>query len=93
MPPPAFEEIRAVLLEQQAKHEDADYIFEIPIQLARSVCGFVLSEGDWPAFNELQHKKVQKTPKIGFEASVWLATNRFREGSQREFGLPIPGSL
>jgi hypothetical protein len=39
-PPPVFSAIRERLTGEQAKRGDADYIFEIPVEVAKSLTGF-----------------------------------------------------
>jgi hypothetical protein len=59
-PPAAFAEIEARLRKEQARHQPgvigADYIFDIPLELAAACCGYrhdVSAAGGEPAFTIL----------------------------------------
>jgi hypothetical protein len=39
-PPPQFAAIRARVIEEQQREGDADYIFDIPVELSAALCGY-----------------------------------------------------
>lgn len=45
-PPAEFAVIRDRLLQEQAEHADADYLHDLPLELAKSVCGFRADEDE-----------------------------------------------
>jgi hypothetical protein len=63
-PPPRFESILQEAKATQAKHRDADYIFDVPGEMAASVCGFMigLTEPDDLRFTNLRKARSGRSP-------------------------------
>lgn len=78
-PPAEFEFLRAEYVAMQdaegGEDADVDYIFEVPLRLARDIAGYKHDEaevaGREPRFEELALAKGVKRPKAPDEANLW----------------------
>jgi hypothetical protein len=73
-PSESFEDIKKRLFEQQDENEggaaDVDYVFDVPLELAASLCGYRHDESKYPwgrpAFTEVAKKRRSLWSKLGF---------------------------
>jgi hypothetical protein len=63
-PPAALEALRETALTELRSKDDADYVFDVPTQLAASVCGFEFgrSEGEFIVLEQVRRLKKAKRP-------------------------------
>lgn len=68
--PPGFEAIRRAAQQEQEAEGDADFLFDVPADIAASICGFKLGESEPEGFRYTELRPV-RTAVTGFFARLF----------------------